>query len=135
MIEVTDAAAEMIKKSQSPGMVIRMFPAAIYGREADYVLALGAPEKDDLIYNSNGVGIHMSPQDAELLRETIVDYVNDERGTGFIVRGPLDEPEGCAGCSNIDTCDHDHSPCDHDHSSCGHDGCGHSHGDNDCGCS
>ena len=45
----------------------------------------------------------MSPQDAELLRETIVDYVNDERGTGFIVRGPLDEPEGCAGCGNIDT--------------------------------
>jgi hypothetical protein len=25
--------------------------------------------------------------------------------------------------------------CDHDHSSCDHDGCGHSHGDNDCGCS
>ncbi len=128
MIEVTDAAAAMITKSQAPGMVIRMFPAAIYGREADYVLALGSPEKDDVVYKSNGVGIHMSPQDAELLRETIVDYVNDERGTGFIVRGPLDEPEGCAGCGNVDICDHDHSSCDHD-------GCGHGHENNDCGCS
>lgn len=128
MIEVTDDAAAMIKNSLAPGKVIRMFLAAIDTTGANYGLALGAPEKSDKVFESNGVEIHMSPQDTELLMETIVDYIDDERGTGFIIRGPLDEPEGCSGCSNADTCGHDHSSCDHD-------GCGHSHGDHDCGCS
>ena len=130
MIEVTDAAADMIKRSIAKGKVIRMFLAAIDATGANYGLALGDQEKDDMIFESNGIKIFMSPQDAELLGETIVDYVNDDRGTGFIIRGPLDEELGCAACSNFDTCDHDH---DHDHGSCDHDLC--SHGDDDCGCS
>ncbi len=128
MIEVTDAAAAMIKRSQAEGKVIRMFLAAIDSSGANYGLALGDRESDDIVFESNGVKIHMSPQDAELLRETIVDYVNDERGTGFIIRGPLDDLSGCDACGHADTCDHDIESCEHDH-------CGCDHGDEDCGCS
>jgi iron-sulfur cluster assembly protein len=127
MIEITDAAADIIKRSLVEGKVIRMFLAAIDATGANYGLALGDKEADDLIFESRGVTVYMSPKDAELLRETIIDYVNDERGTGFIIRGPEDEVSGCDSCSNADSCDHDHSSCDHDHDGCGHDA--------DCGCS
>lgn len=127
MIEVTDAAAAMIKRSQAEGKVIRMFLAAIDSSGANYGLALGDQEKNDVVFESNGVKLYMSPQDTELLRETIVDYVNDERGTGFIIRGPLDDVSGCSACDHADTCDHDAESCEHDSGgACGH-------GDRDCG--
>jgi iron-sulfur cluster assembly protein len=128
MIEVTDAAADMIRRSLAEGKVIRMFLAAIDTSGANYGLALGNQEKGDIIFESNGVKIYMDPKDAELLSETIVDYANDERGTGFIIRGPLDEVAGCDACSHVDTCDHNHGSCDNDHTGCFHE-------DDDCGCS
>ncbi len=123
MIEITEAAANMLKRSLAEGKVIRMFLAAIDATGANYGLALGDPEKDDMIFESRDVKIYMSPQDAELLRETIIDYVNDERGTGFVIRGPEDDVAACGACGHADTCDHDHhiGPCDHDHEGCGHD--------------
>ena len=124
MIEITEAAANMIKRTQVKGKVIRMFLAAIDASGATYGLALGDEEDGDRIFESRGVKIYMSEKDAELLRETIIDYVDDEnQGTGFIIRGPEDEISGCASCANADSCDHDHSSCDHDHDDC------------DCGCS
>ncbi|OPY52194.1 MAG: iron-sulfur cluster assembly protein [Methanosaeta sp. PtaU1.Bin112] len=131
MIEITAAAAKMIMRSQAEGKVIRMFLAAIDASGATYGLALGDEEAGDKIFESRGVKVHMSPQDAELLRETIIDYVDDEElGTGFIIRGPEDElsGSGCGSCANADSCDHDHSSCDHDHDDCGC-GCGHNHSD------
>jgi iron-sulfur cluster assembly protein len=120
MIEVTDAAADMINRSMVEGKVIRMFLAAIDATGANYGLALGDEEKGDQIFESKGVKIYISSKDAELLSETIIDYVDDERGTGFVIRGPLDEISACSGCDNVDTCEHDHSSCDHDHD----EGCG-----------
>jgi iron-sulfur cluster assembly protein len=128
MIEITEVAANMIKRSLVEGKVIRMFLAAIDATGANYGLALGDVEERDKVFESRGVKVYMSPEDTELLSETIIDYVDDDRGTGFIIRGPGDEVSGCDSCANVDSCEHDHSSCDHDHSGCGHD---HS----DCGCS
>ncbi len=121
MIEITEAAANILKRSLAEGKVIRMFLAAIDATGANYGLALGNPEKDDVVFDSRGIKIHMSPQDAELLRETIIDYVSDDRGTGFVIRGPEDVIEGCGGCDHADTCDHDTESCDHNHEGCSHD--------------
>jgi len=125
MIEITGAAAEVINKSLVEGKVVRMFLAAIDATGATYGLALSDPKNDDVIFESRGVKIHMDPNDAELLRETIIDFVDDGQEKGFIIRGPEDEISGCDACGNAGSCDHDHSSCDHDHSGCGHDeGCG-----------
>ena len=124
MIEITEAAATIIKRSLVEGKVIRMFLAAIDATGANYGLALGDQEKDDLVFESRGVKIYMSPNDTELLLETIIDYVDDDRGKGFIIRGPEDDVSSCSSCANVDSCEHDHSSCDHDHGSCGHDDCG-----------
>ncbi|NPV61567.1 MAG: adhesin [Methanotrichaceae archaeon] len=120
MIEITEAAANMLKRSEAEGKVIRMFLAAIDEEGANYGLALGDPEQDDIIYEDRGIKIHMSPTDTELLRETIIDYVNDDNATGFIIRGPEDEIDtGCSSCASFGTCEHDHDSCDHDHEGCG----------------
>ena len=126
MIEITETAANIIKQSLVEGKVIRMFLAAIDGSGASYGLALGDVEEGDQVFESRGVKVYMSAKDAELLGETIIDYVDDkEIGKGFIIRGPEDEVSGCSSCSHADGCDHDHESCDHDHD---HEGCG-------CGCS
>jgi Fe-S cluster assembly iron-binding protein IscA len=94
MITVTDSAANMIKRNKAEGKVIRMLLASVNSDGANYGLALGDLRNNDVIFHSNGVKIHMSPQDAELLSETIIDYVNDDRGTGYIIRGPINEQTG-----------------------------------------
>ena len=74
-----------------------------------------------------GVKVYMNAKDAELLGETIIDYIDDEdMGRGYIIRGPEDVADGCSSCANAATCDHDHDhdSCDHDH---GHEGCGCGH--------
>ena len=109
MIEITEAAANMIKRSLVEGKVIRMFLAAIDATGANYGLALGDEEVGDKIFESRGMKVYMSPEDTELLSETIIDYVDDDRGTGFIIRGPEDEVSGCDSCGNVDSCEHDHS--------------------------
>jgi iron-sulfur cluster assembly protein len=129
MIEITKEAADMLKSKVVEDKVIRMFLAAVDPSGANYGMTLGDAEKDDVIFESRGIKIHMEPKDAELLAETIIDYVDDDRGTGFIIRGPEDELSGCSSCGNADTCDHDHDSCDHDHGGCDHD-----HGGG-CGCS
>jgi iron-sulfur cluster assembly protein len=123
MIEITETAASMIKRSQVEGKVIKMFLAAIDASGASYGLALGDIEPGDKVFESRGVKIYMNEKDAELLSETIIDYIDDDRGTGFIIRGPEDAVSGCDSCANADSCEHDHSSCDHDHGDCG------------CGCS
>ena len=128
MIEITEAAANMIKQSLVEGKVLKMFLAGIDGSGATYGLGLGEAEEGDQVFESRGVKVYMSAKDAELLGETIIDYIDDEdMGKGFIIRGPEDEVDGCSSCANAGTCDHDHDhdSCDHDH---GHEGCG-------CGCS
>jgi len=128
MIEITEAAANMIKQSLVEGKVLKMFLAGIDGSGATYGLGLGEAEEGDQVFESRGVKVYMSAKDAELLGETIIDYIDDEdMGKGFIIRGPEDEVDGCSSCANAETCDHDHDhdSCDHDH---GHEGCG-------CGCS
>jgi len=120
MIEITEAAANMIKRSQVEGKVIRMFLAAIDVTGATYGLALGDEKVGDKVFESRGVKVYMSPEDTELLSETIIDYVDDEdQGTGFIIRGPEDDVSRCGSCGNADSCEHDHFSCDHDHSGCG----------------
>lgn len=115
MIEITEAAAKALERSQVEGKVIRMFLAAIDSTGANYGLALGDPENKDLILEDRGIKIYINPSDAELLRETIIDYIDDERGTGFIIRGPEDDVASCNSCAHVDTCDHDHTACDHEH--------------------
>ncbi|HPO89389.1 MAG TPA: hypothetical protein PLW12_08870, partial [Methanothrix sp.] len=96
MIEITDAAAMVMKEHLVPGKVVRMFLAAVDETGANYGLAVTDPSENDVLFESNGITIHMSPEDAEILSETIIDFIDDpEIGRGFIIYGPGDESCGC----------------------------------------
>lgn len=85
------------------GKIIRMVLVAVDPSGANYVLSWDDPADGDVIFESNGVEIRMNPSDAELLSETIIDYVDtEELGKGFVIQGP--EEEGCG-------CGHDHEHC------------------------
>ncbi|HQA63463.1 MAG: adhesin [Methanothrix sp.] len=112
MIEITDGAAEVLMGNMVKGSVVRMILAATDATGANYVLAWGDPVDDDVVFESNGIRVHMTPEDAEILGDspTIIDYVDTEDlGRGFIIQGP--EDEGC-GCGH----DHEHG---HEDESCG----------------
>jgi Fe-S cluster assembly iron-binding protein IscA len=96
MIEITDTAAVELRKSLVEGYVIRMFLAAMDATGAHYGLQLGDPAEDDVIFESNGIEIRMTPEDADILGKTIIDYVDDEMGKGFLIHGPSEEG-GCCG--------------------------------------
>ncbi|MBN1322864.1 MAG: adhesin [Methanotrichaceae archaeon] len=105
MIEITDAAADKIRDSLAEGRVVRMFLAAIDDSGANYGLGMGMPEEDDQLFESNGITIHMSSQDSELLGETIIDFIEDDiMGNGFVIQGP--ESEMACGCCH-DSCEDD----------------------------
>ena len=113
MIDITDVAAEVLKGNMIEGKVVRMILAATDATGANYVLAWGDPEEDDVIFESNGIKVHMTAEDAEILGDspTIIDYVEtEELGRGFLIQGPEDDSCGCG---------HDHG---HEH---GHE---HEHG-------
>ena len=111
MIDITDVAAEVLKGSMIEGKVVRMILAATDVTGANYVLAWDDPAEDDVIFESNGIKVHMTPEDAEILGDspTIIDYVDtEELGRGFLIQGPEDDACGCG---------HDHSH-EHEHGGC-----------------
>jgi iron-sulfur cluster assembly protein len=108
MIEITDVASEVLKEKMIEGKVVRMILAATDVTGANYVLAWGDPAEDDVVFESNGIEIHMTPDEAEILGDspTIIDYVDtEELGQGFLIQGP--EGDACG-------CGHDHGD-GHDH--------------------
>jgi len=114
MIEITDVAAEVLKGNMIEGRVVRMILAATDVTGANYVLAWGDPDDDDVVFESNGIKVHMSPDDAEILGDspTIIDYVDtEELGRGFLIQGP-EEGDAC-GCGHDHGDEHEHGGCDH----------------------
>jgi len=99
MIEVTDVAAEVLRSNMVEGKIVRMSLVAIDATGANYVLSWGDPLDDDVVFENNGIVIHMNPEDADLHgdSETTIDYVDTEDlGKGFLIHGP--EERSCGAC-------------------------------------
>ena len=67
--------------------------------------------EEDVVFESKGIKVHMTPQDAEILGDspTIIDFVDtEELGRGFLIQGP--EGESC-GCGHEHGHEHEHGGC------------------------
>ena len=121
MIVVTDAAAKKLREHLVNGKAIRMFLTSIDSTGANYGLNISDPEDSDVVFESNGIEIRMSQQDAEILGVTIIDYIDNEMGIGFLIHGPH-QGESCAGCSGCSG--HDEMVCGehecNEHEECSH---------------
>jgi Fe-S cluster assembly iron-binding protein IscA len=108
MIEITDAAAEKLLMSSVEGKVVKLFKTSQPGEVPRFALGLGPFNEKDLVFESNDVEVYMNPNEYEELRIAVIDYVDDERGRGFVViKGQTDACGlvSCEDCGDEDICE------------------------------
>ena len=104
MIEITDAAAEKLLMSSVEGKVVKLFKTSPPGDVPRFALGLGPIDGKELAIESHDVQVNINPSDLEELRVAVIDYVDDERGKGFVViKG---QTEGC-GLISCEECSQD----------------------------
>ncbi|MBT8126787.1 MAG: iron-sulfur cluster assembly accessory protein [Gammaproteobacteria bacterium] len=95
MITVTEEAAKQIKLSanqgNSEGMPLRIAATRNEDNSIHYGMGFDDSKDDDIAINSADVDIVVSPVSAELLKDTVLDFVELEPGKHqFIFMNPND---------------------------------------------
>ena len=95
MITVTEQAAKQIKLSAKQGnsedMPLRIAAARNEDNSIHYGMGFDDSKDDDIAINSADVDIVVSPASAELLKDTVLDFVELEPGKHqFIFMNPND---------------------------------------------
>jgi iron-sulfur cluster assembly protein len=95
MITVTEEAAKQIKLSakqgKAEGMPLRIAATRNEDNSIHYGMGFDDSKEDDITVTSRDVEIVVSPVSAELLKDTIVDFVELEPGKSqFIFMNPND---------------------------------------------
>ncbi len=109
MITVTPTAAQQIRiaatQSDSDEMGLRIAARRAADGTIDYAMGFDEPRGDDLVLNSEGIALVVSPRERELLDGMTLDYVELETGDfRFIFINP-NEPgaspvAGASGCGS-----------------------------------
>ena len=95
MITVTEEAAKQIKLSakqgRAEGMPLRIAATKNEDNSIHYGMGFDDSKEDDISVTSNDVEIVISPVSAELLKDTVIDFVELEPGKHqFIFMNPND---------------------------------------------
>jgi len=102
MIEITDVAAEILRESQLEGKVIKIYNTRPPGDVPNYAIGLALPSEGDKVFESKGLEIHMTPSEADQMQVALVDYVDDERGRGFVIHAGQGDVCGMVSCEDCD---------------------------------
>ncbi|MCS7011939.1 MAG: iron-sulfur cluster assembly accessory protein [Anaerolineales bacterium] len=108
-VTLTPSAAEMIRQLIKERKLDDSFAFRIYiaGRTCSgfrYGLALdNHPLENDSVFESEGVKILIDEDSLQYLSGSVIDYIDDERGQGFLVDNPYQLPScscenGSCGC-------------------------------------
>jgi iron-sulfur cluster assembly protein len=95
MFKVTEAAADQVRRaaqqSGTEGMALRLAARQKADGSIDYLMGFDDAKEDDIRFNTEGVEIIMAPEDAPLLDQTVMDFVElDEGQHQFIFLNPKD---------------------------------------------
>ena len=107
MIAFTDKAIEKVKEfatgmPEAEGKDLRIFIQGVGCSGFAYGFAFDEARDGDTVIEADGtIRVLVDPHSAPHLSGSSVDFVDDERGSGFTVDNPNTPPEGCAsgGCS------------------------------------
>lgn len=107
MIAFTDKAIEKVKEfstgmPDAEGKDLRIFIQGVGCSGFAYGFAFDEPrDGDTVIEASDTLRVLVDPHSAPHLNGSSVDFVDDERGSGFTVDNPNRPPESCSsgGCS------------------------------------
>ena len=114
MIELTERAAQMVKslleRYSEEGSVLRVqaFPGCCSGLSYQMMLDNQVDTQDQIV-EVNGIRIAVDPESAALLQGSIIDFVENEQGQGFVIQNPNVDPAahsggcGCGGHAHADT--------------------------------
>lgn len=97
-VQLTPAAAEIIRQLLAERNLDESYALRLYlaGRTCSgwqYGMALdNNPAETDLIFECEGVRLLVDDQSIEYLRGATVDFIDDERGKGFLVDNPNTMP-------------------------------------------
>ena len=99
-IELTETAAEEIKKSKEDGSYLRVAVkgGGCSGFEYSLTFDLEYDEEKDTLYNQHGVDVIVDKKSALYLEGTTLDYYSDISRRGFIFDNP-NAVKSC-GCGN-----------------------------------
>ncbi|MQX38313.1 HesB/IscA family protein [Roseospira navarrensis] len=108
MLDLTDAARSAIRvavetSEAARGLRIVCAAGGCAGIQYRLGLAAGADAEDAVQVFDDNVTVYVDPDSARLLVGATVDFVQDERGAGFVFRNP-NAASGCAGCSSKGSC-------------------------------
>jgi iron-sulfur cluster assembly accessory protein len=106
MLTMTERAAEKIRHfagemPEAQGKELRIFVQAGGCSGLQYGFTFDEHQEGDTVVESSGITVLVDPMSAPHLSGAQVDFVDDERGTGFIVDNPNAAPScGCSGTSS-----------------------------------
>jgi iron-sulfur cluster assembly accessory protein len=95
-LSITEAAAMAAKQLQADNPDYNTLPLRVYidGKGCDgfyYGVAFDAKLPDDFIFNSRDIQLIVDPSTLQFVYGSVVDWISDDRGTGFLVLNPNHE--------------------------------------------
>ncbi|EKD42157.1 MAG: iron-sulfur cluster insertion protein ErpA [uncultured bacterium] len=101
VLDITDNSIEYIKSylSKKPDLADKHFRIGIEGGGCSgyqYNFSFDNIKEDDFIFEKNGVKVLVDPQSKLFIMGSLVDYTDDFRGSGFVVKNP--NSKGSCGC-------------------------------------
>lgn len=103
MLTITDKAAQAVREyaAQMPevaGKELRIYVEKGGCSGVRYGFAFDDQQDGDTVLDSSGLKVLLDESSAAALDGATVDFVDDERGRGFVVNNPNVVSQGC-GCS------------------------------------
>ncbi len=101
LVDLTEDAIDQIKlfqkrNAKAHGKPFRVFVEGGGCSGMQYGFTFDDKKENDHVIACGDVSVLVSPETVIYLQGSVVDYVQDQRGTGFIVKNPLSKGEcGC----------------------------------------
>ena len=94
MVQITDSARDKIKEilETEDNKFLRLYIEGIGWGGPRVGMALDEPDADEVAQDVNGIGVLVSDRVKDLVDNTVIDYVIESEGEGFVMVG---QDSGC----------------------------------------
>ena len=89
VVTITDIARDKIQEAlgQNAGKYLRLFIQGIGWGGPNVGMALDEPDDDETPVTVNGIGVLVSEPVQPYVKATIIDYIKEDYGEGFVLKG------------------------------------------------
>ena len=99
-----EAVRNLLAERNAEGYGLRVYVAGQGCSGLQYGMGLDdKPAETDLTFETDGIKVHVDDQSILFMRGSTIDYIDDERGKGFLVNNP-NQISGCSSCGSSGEC-------------------------------